>query len=168
MKERIEIPVSKVKVFWLFIGCLVFVLLGIAALQMEDVSVFKKVISGIAIVFFGLGLYAFPKKLLDKTPGMVIDKYGVTDNVTNPRVGTIDWKDIAHVEVSYIETHRARTKVLLIFVHDPEKYLSKIKGWKCQGLKNNYAETGTPFVLPSSLLKMKLEEIKDLIDANMI
>ncbi len=162
MEEKIEIPVSKVKVVLLLICSLAFVLLGVWILT-SDSNLFYKIIACVGILFFGLGLLAFPPKLLDRTPGVVIDKYGLTDNITRPRVGTLEWSDISHVTISSIKSN----KMLLIYVRDPEKYLDRVKGFNYKGLRNNYALVGTPFVIPSSLLKMKLEILESLINSKL-
>lgn len=160
MEEITAIPVSKIKIILLLLGSLAFVFLGAWILLTDEAILFYKVVAAIAIVFFGLGLFVFPQKLLDRTPGLVLDRYGITDNMTKPRVGTLEWDDISHVQIIKIESN----KMLLIFVHNPEKYLDRLRGYNYKGLRNNYEMVGTPFVIPSSLLKMKLEALETLIN----
>jgi len=163
MEEKIEIPVSKTKIIVLLIASLAFVFLGAWILLATDANLFYKIIAFVGILFFGLGLFAFPPKLLDRTSGMIIDKFGITDNMTKPRVGTLEWGDISHVEISSIGS----SKMLLIFVHQLEKYLDRVKGYTHRGLRNNCAMVGTPFVIPSSLLKIKLEVLESIINSKL-
>lgn len=160
MKNRIEIPISKSKTIWLLVGSLIFVLICTGMLISKDTVLYQKIIGIIGILFFGLGLVVFPQRLLDKTPGIVIDKDGITDNMTKPRVGTIRWGDISHVEITKIYS----TKMLLIFVHNPAKYLKKVEGFNSRGLKNNLKLVGTPFCIPASILKMRLEDVEVIIN----
>lgn len=160
MEEKIAIPVSKAKILLLFIGSSIFVVLGVWILLATNADLFHKVAAFFAILFFGLGFFIFPQMLLDRTPGVVIDRYGITDNITKPRVGTLEWEDISHVQIYKIHSN----KMLFIFVHNPDKYLDRVKGFNYKGLRNNYAMVGTPFVIPSSVLKMKLEVLEALIN----
>lgn len=119
-----------------------------------------KIVGGIGILFFGLGLIVFPKMLFNNKPGIVIDEHGVTDYVTKPEVGTIEWGEITHVGIIHI----MHNKMLAIYVREPEKYLGRVRAW---GLVNNYKLVGTPFVISSSVLKMKLKDLEVLINTKL-
>ncbi|MDR2037331.1 MAG: hypothetical protein LBQ60_05350 [Bacteroidales bacterium] len=157
MEDKIVIPVSKAKIIQLFAGAALFVLAGIWILLDPQFGIFQKIIASACILFFGIAMIIFPRKLFDNTQNLVIDRYGITDNITRPRAGTIEWNDITHVEITKISGN----KMLLIFVIDPEKYLSRVKA---KGLRNNYYMAGTPFVIPSSMLKIKLNDLESLIN----
>lgn len=160
MDERIIIPVSKAKLSLLLAISVVFVLLSAWLVVYSEADVLRKSVFALGIVFFGLGICVFVKKILGKKECLIIDQNGVTDNVTKPQVGTIKWEDIEAVEIEKL----INNKMLLIFVKNPEEYLDKIEFSKRQGLNNNYSLVGTPFVIPSSILSMKLEDIRDLIN----
>jgi hypothetical protein len=157
MVDRIEIPVSKTKMFLLVIICLIFIITSFGLL-FTDIDIVKKVILSICGVFFIVGFILLAKALIfDSNRTIVIDESGITDNVTKPYAGLIEWKDITHAEIGKIYSN----KMLLIYVSEPEKYLSRVTA---KGLRNNYNETGTPFVIPSSMLKIKLSELEKIIN----
>jgi len=160
MEEKIEIPKSKLNIVMLFLGCILFVAICIWLLLNPAMLAGVKLIGVIGIVFFGLGFVVFPKMFFDKQPGVVIDEIGVTDHITKPEVGTIKWEDITHAKVIYI----MRNAMLAIYVKNPEEYLSRVHA---KGLINNYKLVGTPFVIPSSLLKMKLKDLEAVINTKL-
>ncbi|HCO67313.1 MAG TPA: hypothetical protein DIT04_06100 [Dysgonomonas sp.] len=156
--ETIYIPVSKRKIVFLIAGSLLFVLLGVWLLVYFEG--YRQIAGAASILFFGAGLFVFPKKLFDKSPALIIDEKGITDNITKPHIGLIEWKDIVRFDIIRIYSN----KMLLIFVINPEEYLDKIGNNKVTGLRNNYKITGTPFVIPSGILKLKIEDVKDLLN----
>ena len=160
MEGRIEIRTSRVKAVLVLIGCALFVAIGVWLLIDPAMSYMIKIVGIIGILFFGLGLIVFPKKLIRSQIGIVIDKCGVTDYITKPEVGTIEWCDITHVEIIHI----AYNKMLAIYVKNPEEYLSRVR---VQGLENNYQLVGTPFVIPSSILKIKLKDLELIINTKL-
>jgi len=160
MDQKIEIPVSKLKSVLLLFASFAFVICCIGILLIVETGLYEKVIAVIGILFFGLGFIVFPKRIFVSTPGITIDANGITDHITKPAVGLIEWGDITHIEISDI----AMNKMLFIYVSNPEKYLDRVKGSKSQGLRNNYNMTGTPFLIPSSVLKIKLKDLEILIN----
>lgn len=160
MEDRIEIPKSKFKAILLFIGCVIFVAICVWLLISPDMSFLKKLVGIIGILFFGLGFIVFPKMIFGNQTGIVIDECGVTDHITKPEVGTIEWCDITYIEIIHI----AHNKMLAIYVKNPDKYLSRVRA---QGLENNYQLVGTPFVIPSSILKIKLKDLEAIINTKL-
>ena len=102
MTEQIEIPLSKNKLTLMLICSLIFISLGLWFV-IKPPTIRNPIIGnptliltvGIAaILFFGLCAIFIAKKLPDKTPGLIINNQGVTDNSSGVSVGLIPWDDI--------------------------------------------------------------------------
>lgn len=171
MKEKIEIPLSKNKLFLGIGGSILFVLLGIwLYLNAENFQehsfrllrnpMVAKGVGIIAILFFGAtGIFGF-RKLFDKKVGLIIDSNGITDNSNALSVGLIEWNDITEI----ITTQVMSTKFLLIKVNDSEKYIGKVKnGMKAKLMRSNMKIYGTPLSITSNNLKYDFGELEKLI-----
>ncbi|MEM1120122.1 MAG: STM3941 family protein, partial [Bacteroidota bacterium] len=106
MEERIEISLSKLKIGLLFIGAILFVILGIQfAINSEEwvisgrgTLLFVKIIGIISIIFFGICGVSIGKKLFDQNIGPIIDDEGIIDNTNATSVGLIEWEDITGID----------------------------------------------------------------------
>ena len=89
MKEKIEIPLSKNKLFWGIGGSLLFVIAGIwlflnaESFQEHSFRLLRNpiVVKGVGILsvlFFGATGFFGIKKLFDKKVGLTIDSNGIT------------------------------------------------------------------------------------------
>ncbi|RAJ11900.1 STM3941 family protein [Olleya aquimaris] len=171
MKEKIEIPLSKNKLFLGIGGSLLFVALGIwlflnaDTFQEDSYRLFKNpmLVKGIgiaSILFFGAtGIFAF-KKLFDKSVGLIIDSNGITDNSNASSVGLIEWKDITTIKTEQVMS----TKFLLITVTNPEKYIGKAKNrMKAKLMRTNMNMYGTPLSITSNTLKYDFRKLEQII-----
>jgi hypothetical protein len=169
MKEKIEIPLSKNKLF-LVIGCsIVFVVLGVWLYTNE----FKEhsfrllrnpmVVKGsgiLAILFFGATGFFGIKKFFDKKVGLIIDSNGITDNSNASSVGLIEWNDISDLVTKQVMS----TKFLLIYVTNPEKYIGKAKnGMKAKLMRSNMKMYGTPLSITSNTLRYDFAKLEKLV-----
>ncbi|HCY00041.1 MAG TPA: hypothetical protein DG754_07865 [Bacteroidales bacterium] len=170
--EKVEIPLSKKKVLLLLFGAIVFVVLGLLLLLLPDrfthpvlsSTLIIRVIGVIAVLFFGAtGIFQL-KKLLDKTPGLIIDENGITDNTNAISVGLINWADITGIKTKQVLT----TKSLLIFTSNPDKYLDRVNGFKRKLMKGNIKMCGTPLTIISNTLKCNFEDLERLIRDKLI
>lgn len=171
MTEKIEIPLSKNKLFLGIGGSILFVVLGIwlfinaDGFQENSMRLLRNpmVIKGagiLAILFFGAtGIYGF-RKLFDKKIGLIIDSNGITDNSNASSVGLIEWNDIYGIKKQQVMS----TKFLLINITDPEKYIGKVKsGMKAKLMRTNMKMYGTPLSITSNTLKYDFEKLEQLI-----
>ena len=168
MEDKIEIQLSKAKIFLLFIGAAVFVVLGILFImnpdQFESV-IFRNPsmirIAGIAAVAFFVPCLVFiVKKLFDKKVGLTIDQKGITDNSNGTSVGLIEWSDITNIETVQV----ASTKILMLKTDKPEKYINRAKnGISKRALKMNHKMYGSPLSIISNSLKIKYDDLERLI-----
>jgi hypothetical protein len=165
---RIEIPLSKTKLLISVGSASLFVVLGFyiilkGAHSQEDFN--PLVVQGIgfvSVVFFGAIAIFGSKKIFDRTPGLIVDDKGITDNSSGVCVGLIEWNDIAGVSTSAVMT----TKFLLIHVYNPEKYLAKVNKTKARIMKANMKMAGTPLSISSTALECNFAELtKSVTDA---
>jgi hypothetical protein len=164
--NTIEIPLSKQKIF-LGIGVsLLFVILGyylfatIADQQNRLDPRLAKAIGILGIIFFGgTGIFAI-KKLFDKSLGLIISDEGIFENTNALSIGFISWDNITAIKTIQIKS----TKILLIFVKNPQLYLDKVSGLKKFLMKSNFSMYGTPLSITSVTLKIKFNELEQIIN----
>ena len=156
-----EIGISKNKSIFLIVGCILFIAMSIAFIQFSHAHLYKKIFMGLIIIPFSLlGIYVFIRMLYDKSKKLVISNLGIEDYFTNPSVGLIRWEDIT--EITIIKIYKS--KMLAIYVHNPDEYLEKISLKKRRGLKNNQRLVGTPFITPLYQLDSNSKRILASID----
>ncbi len=168
MKEKIEIPLSKMKIVLLLIGGLVFVIAGMFFILKPSVFVTARfrheniirIVGIVSIVFFGLCLFFIVKKLFDNKVGLIIDQNGITDNSSANSIGLIEWQDITMVQTLQI----ASTKMLLLITDKPDKYIQRAKnGMSKRVMKTNHKMYGSPLSIASTSLKIKFGDLEKLI-----
>lgn len=171
MGERIEIPLSKIKMFRLIVGFSLFVVAGFLlifnALDFQNITIpFMRnplVIRSIgiaAILFFGFTLIIGIRRNFDKRAGLIIDNDGITDHTNASSIGLIEWADIEGIR----EKRVMSTKFLLIDVSNPEKYIAKAKSKvKAKLLRTNLRSNDTPLSISTNAFKCDFKELENLI-----
>ena len=164
MTEQIEIPLSKNKLTLMLICSLIFISLGLWFV-IKPPTISNPIIGnptliltvGIAaILFFGLCALFIAKKLPDKTPGLIINNQGVTDNSSGVSVGLIPWDDIKEINV----TNVANQKFLMLVVKNPDEYINRQKGFiKKKAMQMNYKSYGSPISISANGLKCNFNEL---------
>ena len=164
MTEQIEIPLSKNKLTLMLIGSLIFISLGLWFV-IKPPTISNPIIGnptliltvGIAaILFFGLCAIFIAKKLPDKTPGLIINNQGVTDNSSGVSVGLIPWDDIKGINM----TNVANQKFLMLVVKNPDEYINRQKGFiKKKAMQMNYNSYGSPISISANGLKCNFDEL---------
>lgn len=165
--NRIEIPISKTKIFILLVGAIMFVLLGILFIITPDTfisTIFQNPqtirVAGVAgVLFFGTALMYGLRKLFDKKSGLIIDESGITDNTNASSVGLINWSDITDIKTEKVMS----TKFLLIYTSNPDKYLESVGGLKRKLMEGNMKMYGTPLSITSNTLKYNFDKLEKLI-----
>lgn len=168
MSERIEIKLSKSKIFLLLLGGITFVFFGYlfiskpedyTSLICRSPEIIR--ISGIlAACFFGLGSVFIVSKLFDKKPGLIIDKDGITDNSNMTSIGLVEWADIKKIEKGKVGS----TQFLIIHVIKPKKYDTRAKNWLSKmTMLANQKMYGSPLSITSNSLKITFEDLETLI-----
>ena len=162
--QTIEIALSKKKIFFMLIGALAFVAIGLwFVISPPTISnsywgnPTKIAIAGYAsIVFFGLCAFVLIKKLPDNKPGLIIDQTGLTDNSSGVSAGQILWTDIENISV--IEIHSQ--KLIMLQVTNPQDYIDKqTSSFKRKMMQLNYKMYGTPLSITSNGLTISFDEL---------
>lgn len=162
--ETIEIPISKSKTLLMIIGCLAFVCLSIwlwsiANNQIRYSPIYVKGIAIVSVIFFGLGLIIGPKKLFDKTPGLVIDDNGIMNNLGFSTGFFIPWSNITGFEVMKVRS----TKLLLIFINNADELIKKESKLKQKIMIFSNRTYGTPISIGSGTLQIKFDQLEKLL-----
>ena len=168
MNDRVEIELSKRKIILLFIAGVVFVIIGCwGAVKPEDFisPIFRNPgvirISGIAgVSFFGVGIVFIARKLFDNKPGLIIDRYGITNNTNVTSMGLIEWNDITRIEKKQVMS----TKFLILYTDNPEKYIQRAKNFiSRRAVEMNTKTYGSPISLTSNSIKINFDDLETLI-----
>lgn len=120
--EPIKIPLSKTKLILMFLGCILFIVAGLLFInnpaKYESFIMRSQTIiffSGWAsVLFFGFISFFIFKKILDKSPGVIICEEGILDNSSFVSAGFIPWGEILKIE----ETKVVNQKFINIIVKD--------------------------------------------------
>lgn len=172
MAPKIVIPLSKAKTFLSLLGALLFVVAGVFfmltpatfATTARPSTLLIQIIGLASVLFFGLCLVFIVKSLFDTKPGLILDEYGITDNSSASSIGLIEWKDIAGIETIQI----ASTKLLMIYTHQPEKYIQRAKnGLMRTVMQTNYKSYGSPISIASTALNIKFRDLETLINTEL-
>lgn len=167
--KRIEIKLSKAKLILMFLGCIMFVVLGV--LFIRNPAEYKSFImrsptfifiAGCAsVMFFGvIGFFLF-KKLNDKSYGLIISKEGITDNSSGVSAGFIPWTDIIAIKESKV----VNQKFINIVVKNPQVYIDKQKNvLKRRAMQINYNTWGTAIGISVNGLQINYNELKRLLE----
>lgn len=114
------------------------------------------VIAILCIVFFGYASVMFLVKLFSNKPGIVINEQGIIENATAVVNGLIPWKDIKSVELYTMQSQ----KFVLIYVHNPEEYITKQKNViKRKSMQANLKTHGTSIFINTNMLKVSDVEL---------
>ena len=166
--KKIEIQLSKSKVILLLLGALAFVAIGVwfvtAPPEMENpilggpTKIF--IVGVISILFFGFAAFFAIKKLLDKTPGLVISEEGVFDNSSAVSAGLVPWTDLLEIR----ETKVVNQVFINLVVKNPQAYIDKQKNSiKRKLLQVNYNTYGTVIGISPNTLKCDHKELKEML-----
>lgn len=154
-QNNIEIELSKMKILLLAAQLLSFSLLGWILLYFVEYTLLKIILMSTFSLYFIIIAIAFIKQLFSKSPGLIIDPNGVTDNSGLNSVGFIPWSDIMSIKGQQI----LGRKYILLTVKDPNKYIkslnvhNKLNNWEIFGL------TDTPIYFSAMTLDIEHEEL---------
>jgi len=173
LDEQIEIPLSKLKIALMLIGSVIIFALGFwMVLHVPSLNTrgFKRyflgnpmffLIVGIALgLFSGLLITILVRKLLDKKPGLIINKHGITDNSSGLSGGLILWSEIEKI----IVVTANRQKFIMFILSNPQDYLSKVKNiYKRKGMQLNYKIYNAPIGISANSLQISSDKLYKLL-----
>lgn len=164
MSTKIEIPRSKTKsalpiLFLLFISGLSFhAYISPESYDQEKIESMKIISMATAIVTLVFAL-VLSKKLLSKKPGLLIDEFGITDYSNATYTELIEWSDITGIKT----VKNGPIKSIILMTDKPDKYLDKVKKTTRYSMSKVQRIHGTPFMLVTSRLNIKYEDMVSLI-----
>lgn len=111
------------------VGALIFVLIGLWILLMEDEIFISSILNFIirlaalvGVIFFGYCMLFYIKRNQENKDLIIVDKNGITDNSTAISVGFIPWEDIDNIYINSM----LNNKFILVKLKNEEKYLNKV------------------------------------------
>ncbi|MEY8847358.1 STM3941 family protein [Psychroserpens sp. XS_ASV72] len=158
--NTIKIKLNKLKITLIAFGSLLFVIFGIgisykAGFKISSVNLFPIIIGTISIIFFGMALISMISKLFDQRPGLIISDKGIFDNSSAVGGQLIKWRDVSGFDITNINNN----VFILIFVQNPEEYLSNANLFKKFWMKLNGKFYGTPLFVATKFLKCDSAEL---------
>lgn len=106
----------------------------------------------------------FIKNLIDKTPAIILDERGLTDNISNIKAGFIPWEDISGV----VYKKGALNRSLFIKLYDPEKVMIPLSGMKENMARSLLKSKGSPLMIQDNLISYKLKDLVKLIEDKIV
>ena len=163
--EETVIELSKVKAILIILGSVAFVAMGSWILSLDASTIEGSGRYGsptltygfaiAAIVFFGLGAAVGSRKLFDKTPGLILNREGFTDNSSGVSAGLVPWSEVVEIGQYRVQ----RQKFASVHVVDPEKYVNRGNFLKRMTNRANLKMCGTPINISSNSLKIGFDEL---------
>jgi hypothetical protein len=168
-EDEIIIKSKLDKSILLFLGCVLFVYAGYFLWNNYESfaskrynPTFMKGVSLICIVFFG---YIGILRLIDLIkfkPALVITKSGIYNHSNGVSGFHIQWNEIKRFELSIVK----RTKFILIYVKNPDKFMAQVGFMKRFFMKMNNKMYGTPISITTNTLPMRAEALLKLLKEN--
>ncbi len=150
---------NPVKMAGLAIGALVFVLL---APVVWKAGFLMKLFAVADVLFFGYAFIYAVGRLVKRTPSLIVDARGVTDNGSALAAGFIPWEEIASAAV----IPSAGKRWLAVFPHDPQVLLARQPSVKRKLMETNLKTSGSPVLIPGHT-SLSLEEMLAPIQAHL-
>jgi len=161
--DRLVVYPSRVKMFFVLLGAIAFVVLGfwIASPEVASrVAPWKVLVASyVGVPFFGTcGLYA-SYRLVRHRPSIEIDATGITDNASAVAVGHLSWD-----EIDYVRPYECSGQSMLgIFPKDLGALLARQNAWRRTMMKLGLGMGGAPVNIPQTTLPMTVEELAEIL-----
>ena len=155
---------SKAKLFLLLAGCLVFIALAIwmwNAVPADELE--YRIVAIAAWVLCALGVWFTLKRLIKKTPSLVVNQFGIFDNSSAVGAYLLRWEEIDSIYISSMTISRSTQRFLSIKVKDTDGFLSQQGALKATMMRANIKLVGAPVNISASTLPIKLEELLEII-----
>lgn len=160
-QEEIKvIALSKKKIVVLTAGAIGFVVLSMwiyFSAGPEDWTMKMYALAG--FLFFGLCVIYGWRRFKDDKPGLILHPDYIAENTGFRDGDVVYWKDVTRLDIAYVK----RTRILVLHLTEPEKYIAKFKGVKKILAQMNYRYYGSPFTISSATLTIDFDELTDLV-----
>lgn len=171
--EQIKIYSSKKKSFWLLIGSLIFVLIGIYSfIEAENLvfyrarnPIFIKVVGVACILFFGIGIYVSIAQLLKNRLILIVDQFGLNVNPKKSLTERIEWKNI----IGFSQIKINSSKSVIIEVDNPDYWFKRENDLIQKKLiEFNISNFGSPFNLSANSMQINYKELIKILNQNLV
>jgi hypothetical protein len=156
---------NKGRLAFLLVNAVIFVAICGYILTRDAAQVPLKVMiaADVGTPFFAAcGIYLL-FRLLSRSPALIIDERGLTDNASFTSAGFIPWSDIQAVQIMQVK----RQPFLAIHVTDPEQYLQRLNILQQILMRANLAITGCVVNIPQSMLPVRLNALLNEINRHL-
>lgn len=168
--RTLEIQINKNRILLLLVVTAIVIPLGVLLVYFGylegEIPPELTVVLVFAIPFLMYFFWTTLQKVINKSPGLVLDNRGILDPMNFSEIGIISWENITQVKI----VKHQFSEFLLIQLKNDEVVLNRLSGLKKTMSKNYINAFGTPIVLTLNNLKIdKFELIKiiqDKIQAN--
>jgi hypothetical protein len=172
--EQIAIGFSKSKLTKLIAFSLFFALAGIWILLKDPKSdlfllnepIIRYPIAILALVMGGIAVFYFSKKLVNKTPALIIDAEGIIDQTTAFSVGRIYWNEIASFgETTIAATMFSKQKYVTVMPAETTALMERTtQNFKKNALNQNLKTYGFLCAIATGAIATNLTELKQQLD----
>lgn len=164
MKE-IKIELSKGKILLVLLGgislvAVAFWLWNYSEIQQKVDPLLVKIIAVIGMLFFSICSFFGTIKLFDTKPGMIVNSRGFVNNSLVLDGQFVEWTHVHSFQIIEIK----QTKILLVFIDNPEEIIDKSNIWNKFWLRQNLKWYGTPINVTSNTLKCNFEEMLNIMN----
>lgn len=151
---------SKMKIFLLFAGSLLFTYVGLLLLiafagVSPDLYILLQTVGIACTAMFGLATVIYFMMLLRSSPLLVVDAQGIDDRSSAIPGGRIMWEDITDIRLIRFSGQ----KNICIHLADPKAYLARQRGVKRWLMAINLRLSGTPVNIMGQSMGMSLERV---------
>lgn len=155
------IAMSHAKTALLLLCAMVFVAIGTWMVLMPQAAYFSVALGIVSIVFFGACGAVAIKKLMQKSPGLMVNLQGVHDQSGGTSAGFVPWKDVSAVQPSFISGQ----KFVSLMLHDAQKYSQHGNALQQRLAKLNMSLVGTPINISANTLKINFDDLLALLES---
>jgi hypothetical protein len=155
--DSIVIYHSRKKLFFVMVGCAIFVALGVFLLK--DGKVEDRIAGVAGIAFFGLCLLAVIWQLTRRAPALIIHFSGILYDTTGRSRGLLPWDEIAGIYIATMKVRRSKQRFLAIVPKDLDAFLSRQSAFKARLAKMSIGLVGAPINISATTLPISLEEL---------
>lgn len=169
-----EIPLSKAKLLKLLVFSIFALCAGLWIVitnpQLSNPIFGDPIFEGIAgyggIIVGVLGTVGLSIKLLDNSPGLIIDPDGIYENCSIYTFGLIQWDDIEEVyeETVNVGIAQSAQRFVTVVLTNPGVYIARERNPLKRGMmKLNAKHYGSPVHISASTLKIQHAELLQLL-----
>lgn len=159
------IPLSRKKIIILALLSIGFLALGGFSLSVLDqVPRFNitpvRILLIVSTIFFVLAFLYLLKKLIDNSPGLILNAQGIHDNSSAVAAGEIPWSEITDISVTEVSGQRFIT----VRVRYPQRFMNKGHYLKKLLMKANLKLYGSPIQISANSLQIEFDHLLSSVE----